>query len=117
MVVSNPNIVCFDVDETLVNWTWEPGKDTIVIKTSWNTEIEVSPNHTTISKLISHSLIGHYVIVWSQGGNEWARAVVDGLGLTRYVNVIATKPKWYYDDIPADHWMGRIDPTKFKKED
>ena len=50
---------------------------------------------------------GHYVVVWSQGGYQWARAVCETLGITDLVDEVKTKPKWIIDDLPPSVWMTR----------
>ena len=60
-----------------------------------------------IQQLKNHKARGHVVVVWSQGGADWARKVVEELGLVEYVDVTIAKPMWYYDDIDSTLFMGK----------
>ena len=89
-IIDRPTIF-IDVDETLVAWHCTYFK----------------PMQNNIDSLIRHAERGHYVVVWSAGGHEWAARVVKELGLADYVDLVMTKPRWYLDDMPADSWMAR----------
>lgn len=113
------NVVAFDVDGTLVDsllWTGEPGEPlpgnkTVDITTPFaGVSLRFNVKSHIVEKVKTHHVQGHYVIIWSQGGHEWAETVIKALGLEDYVDIIMTKPKWYYDDIPADEWMKRTIP-------
>ncbi len=96
----------FDVDDTLLEWQSCGENDEDAVKVSNNGHIfykkAIYPN---INALKDHSRAGHIVIVWSAGGVEWATAVVEALEIEKYVDVVLTKPDWYYDDKEADHWL------------
>jgi hypothetical protein len=108
----NPNIIMCDVDCTLIEpfdiTKHEPGQ-MLDITTPWGTEHFVELKHVT-RRLRRQHMQGHYVIVWSQGGDEWTEIVVKALKLQDCVDQIMTKPKWYFDDLPADEWMKRTIP-------
>lgn len=88
----NPEIrVSFDVDETLVRFE--------------NDEIVVHKGH--VEALKQHWVRGHHVRVHSAGGGNWAKYIVEELGLTDYVHEAVAKDSWYIDDKPADLWMDR----------
>lgn len=93
--IENENIVCFDVDDTLVLWN-RPDSDLI---------IEDSPYKIHKKHIISmkrfHSR-GQFVIVWSKGGAQWAKKAVQLLGIEKYVNLVCAKPSWCFDDQPLD---------------
>lgn len=98
--------VYFDCDDTILEWKSCNKTDDNAIKVRNN-------GHTfykrairaNIEALKDHSYAGHVVIVWSAGGAEWATNVVIALGLEKYVDVVLTKPDWYYDDKGAEHWL------------
>jgi hypothetical protein len=46
-------------------------------------------------------------MVWSAGGVQWAKTVVNTLGLADYVDLIITKPSKFVDDLPADQVLGQ----------
>lgn len=101
--IETENIVCFDVDDTLIAWNLDPDKETIEIN-----GYMMNPIHEHITGIKQHKGRGHFIIVWSQGGVDWAEEVVKALGMEDVVDIVMTKPKWYYDDIPANDWMKRI---------
>jgi hypothetical protein len=116
-------LVCFDVDDTLVLWDWREldpeGKDLIDIKSpNAGTSISVLPHKRHIELLKQFKVRGHTVIVWSQGGHEWAEAVCIALGIENCVDFAMDKPNWYVDDLNASAWMKSpvylhpTDPTK-----
>jgi FMN phosphatase YigB (HAD superfamily) len=104
---TNENGHDFDVDETLVMWSPVEGQEPLIITHEQYSDI-VYPNQLEIDSLKQAKVRGHHVTVHSQGGYQWAEAVVQALGLQDYVDVIKTKTKWYHDDLPADAWMTRI---------
>lgn len=121
----------FDVDDTLVMWhKASPGDpraveikcpvsrhkqildengietgDVVVEKGIWTEWLIPHTKH--IEQIKAHKFRGHTIVVWSAGGDEWARAVVDSLGLAEYVDLIIAKPTWHYDDLPAEEFMGK----------
>lgn len=72
---------------------------------SWTERVK--PHRKHIEELKKHKMRGHTVIVWSAGGWEWAEAVVRALKLEKYVDLVLEKPTWYYDDLPAQEFMGK----------
>lgn len=48
---------------------------------------------------------GAYVIVWSRGGYQWAKNVVEALGLSSEVKLIMSKPLAYFDDKEVSDWL------------
>lgn len=103
----NANIVLYDVDDTLVFFDPLEGVDPIRIVYGPYTDY-VYPHQPEIDQLKRAKIRGHYVRVHSQGGEEWAEAVVIALGLESYVDSIETKPKWMHDDLPAEAWITRF---------
>jgi hypothetical protein len=106
-VLRNDHTVYFDVDETLVLWNVPPelADKTIAIGCDHFVE-HVLPHEKHILQLKQHRARGHAIIVWSQGGHEWAEAVVIALGLQDYVDAVMRKPTWYYDDLKSSSFMG-----------
>lgn len=116
--------VFFDVDDTLVLWDWRQyspeGIGLIDIKSpNAGTTISVLPHYRHIELMKQFKVRGHTVVVWSQGGHEWAEAVVLALGLEDVVDLVMDKPNWYVDDLHANAWMKApifLDPTDEKKD-
>lgn len=103
MVIRDDNVAYFDVDDTLILWDREPfpdEKDTVMISGRL-----FKINRPMVDVLEKHINIGHSIVVWSQGGYEWALKVVMALELNHVVDLIMCKPKWYYDDLECTEWM------------
>jgi len=94
--------VFFDVDDTLVMWRPALPHEKRV---QFGPDIYAVPSEAHIYKLKEHHARGHIIVVWSQGGGEWASRVVKALGLDKYVMITASKPAWFYDDKSADYFM------------
>lgn len=108
---SNENIVLIDVDDTLItphsHLAGKEVEDSIAITNGEVTEnVYVMDKHVSLLKM--SKLRGLFVRVHSQSGVEWALRVVEALGLTKYVDSVETKPKWYVDDLRSDDWMKRL---------
>jgi hypothetical protein len=107
-VTENDNIITVDVDDTLVIWNVPPGREEECITfDNFGYAQRLLPHRKHIELLKQFKVRGHYIIVWSQGGYQWAREVVKVLGLEEWVDEVKTKPKWYIDDLPANSWMKR----------
>lgn len=107
-VLENENIVCIDVDDTLVIWNVPPGREgETVLFNNFGYAEWLLPHQAHIRLLKQFKVRGQHVIVWSQGGYQWAREVVKCLGLENYVDAVMSKPKWIIDDLPASAWMKR----------
>jgi phosphoserine phosphatase len=97
----------FDVDDTLVMWHL-PVTDNAMAFSNPDDPSDVwmlEPNWSTIAMLKEHKRRGDKVVVWSQGGYDWAEEVVKTLKLEEYVDYCLSKPHIYYDDIPATNFM------------
>lgn len=111
-VIKSENLIVFDVDETLVCY---PGKkdgvkfpsDNILVYDPYDGEYVARSAHKPHIKLLkNHKARGATILVWSQNGYEWAKAVVRALELDEFVDIIASKPRAYVDDLPSSEWMG-----------
>lgn len=108
----NPIVIPFDIDETLV--TFIKNEERPIKMRNKKKHFMVWPLLKNIEFLKECSNRGFYVRVHSQGGHDWAAAVVKALKLEHYVDSIETKPKWYVDDLDANVWMERIDKCRGK---
>lgn len=102
--------VYFDVDDTLIMWQEVPANTpgALHIKCpSKKRKAWLKPHKRHVAQIKAHKLRGHTVIVWSAGGDTWARLAVESLGLTDFVDLILEKPRWYYDDKAANEFMGK----------
>ena len=107
--------VYFDVDDTLMEWypCEQHVQDAVYFNNNGHEFYKraIMPN---IKALMAHHRAGHLVVVWSAGGSGHAENVIKTLNLTDYVDVILTKPDYYYDDKPASEWMP--EDCQFKTE-
>jgi predicted phosphatase len=108
IVIDNEAVSMFDVDETLVlTDLGDPFEfRTIKIINPYDSSTQVRRVHKAHVQLLKqmHGR-GRMVGVWSGGGVQWVRAVVQALGLEKYVDVIMTKPIVFVDDMPVETWM------------
>ena len=108
-VIKNENVIFFDVDDTLVLWDREfnsPHYDTVAITDPYDSKtVHLRPHEPHIKLLKNHFSRGTVIVVWSQGGFSWAKAVIDALGLQKFVHLVMSKPKSYVDDLPVERWM------------
>ena len=87
--------VYYDVDYTLV----KPYDGTCVPESTVEVGgVEWQINHNLIQEIYLSKARGHIVVVWSQGGVDWARAVVEALELADTVDFCLAKPSWWADD-------------------
>jgi len=99
--VPNGPTAYIDIDDTLIQWNFVEGypKDDYVLIECRDRQEEYLINRHNLEHLIKLSNRGHGIIVWSAGGSDWAEAVVKGLGIEKYVDVVAPKATYYIDDI------------------
>lgn len=106
-VIQTENIAPFDVDDTLVVHK----EDLRGLKTVWvkdpacNEEVKLGINMAMVKVLKEEKYRGSTIIVWSRGGWEWAKNVVEALGLQDSVDYVLTKPDTVYDDKPVTEWL------------
>lgn len=112
--ISNELVWCVDVDDTLVHGRISDAGASLEFHCPYtNTMLTQEPNYANIRLLKEKKARGAYIIVWSAGGNRWAREVVKTLGLEEYVDLVLTKPTGYCDDRQCSEWMG--DRVYFKQ--
>lgn len=107
-IIDKP-IVFFDCDDTLVTWGnpyMSPSSELKWIYIPSRSKSFLVGVHTKhVQNLKEHFHRGHTVVVWSAGGSEWAKAVVDSLGLEAHVDLVMPKPTWFYDDQKSEHFL------------
>lgn len=114
LIIENDNVVYFDVDETIVMWEPKSTDEIVSIAASWGITERLAPNQKIIKKIKQHAMQGHWVVVHTQAGWDWALTVIKALKLEEYVSEIKTKPKWMYDDLPPSAWTNVIYPKDIK---
>ncbi len=108
-VLENDNEYSVDVDDTLVMWDYpeELESEAMLIGT-YDFSQRVLPNKFVIKKIKEHKSRGHAITVWSAGGWEWAKAVVEALDLEKYVDIIKCKPQGFYDDLTSSEFLPEV---------
>jgi hypothetical protein len=108
-VLDNEQIYMFDVDDTLICWDdkyFGPAEGRVAVTDPYDgVTVYLKPHSRHVKLLTQMAGRGRFVIVWSQSGAQWARAVVDALGIQEHVRLIMTKPQGYVDDLPCERWM------------
>ena len=117
-VIKGDQTVFFDVDDTLVMWN-KIGEDTKLPFDNYGSIEMLTPHQVHIDELKAHKQMGKTIVVWSQGGWEWCKSVVETLELEEFVDVCMNKPDIYYDDLAPVWWMqeSRNDYKEFKDVD
>lgn len=114
-VLRSDRTVWCDVDDTLIGWGKAPQDRPVRVTIECGGFVD---NHWVIEENVEalklHKARGHKIIVWSQGGFDWAEAVVKALGLEELVDFVCSKPTWVYDDLQPAAWMPK---AKFGKKD
>jgi len=116
--------VFFDVDDTLVMWPSSKARkikytelkavtvvDPYIKKENVKYELRVHQKH--VDWLVRMKKRGEKIVVWSAGGEKWAKAVCDALKISKYVDVFLSKPDTMYDDADPKEWL----PAKPRWED
>lgn len=107
-VIKNEMIAAFDVDDTLVLWD-HPDKEVKGkhFKDPHDGMLHLLVPHRKHIKLLKDfKSRGYTVIVWSGGGHEWAKTVIDTLGLEDHVDFCMTKVTKFIDDLQAQEVLG-----------
>lgn len=113
--IDSENVVCYDVDDTLVLWDdlfRQPHQDirgehaVPFHDPNDNSTNYLIPHERHVSLLRKHHGRGLFVIVWSAAGVEWANSVIKTLGIEDCVDLVMTKPSKYVDDLPASEILG-----------
>ena len=99
LVIEENKIWQFDVDDTLISWDKSGySASCITIKGPKGHDVYVQPNRKNINLLQKLAKVGWYIRVHSGSGWEWAKTVVEALGLTDYVDEVTSKPLGNTDD-------------------
>jgi hypothetical protein len=119
-VLKSDHTVMVDVDDTLVLWDKSnyPDESYITVE-CYGSNSTLVPHEKNIKLLRKFAKLGYKIVVWSASGWEWAEAVVRRLELTDIVDTCMSKPRYYFDDLPCNEWMGpRIwrEPTTGEEE-
>jgi hypothetical protein len=98
----------YDVDETIIKWPdhpFQPSKGSVELMILGKSYYLI-PHKKNIDKLKELYDNGYKIVVWSKGGEMWAKMVVQTLKLNQYVSCVHSKPDCYLDDVEPKEWMG-----------
>ena len=125
-VIENERVIFCDVDETLITHdaanlgTRNASELAVFVKNPHTNEnIVVYKNLPMIRCLIEEKARGGFIVVWSMGGNAWAKNVLTELELDDKVDLVMSKPFAYFDDKPVESWLKYrlfIEPKTLYKE-
>ena len=105
-LIEGENLVCCDVDDTLVMWTdkfRQPHEGAKKFHDPYDDSANyLTPHRKHIELLKKYKGRGVTVVVWSAAGCKWAESVVKTLGLVEFVDLIMTKPNKIIDDLPVE---------------
>lgn len=97
----------WDVDNTLVMWYKPEGytkKDAVKITDPYSGAVyDLYPHKSHIKLMKMLQARGSKIVVWSAGGYEWAKTIVEALKLP--ADVVLEKPATYWDDEECSAWM------------
>lgn len=121
-VIENDNCIFVDCDDTLVMWDNkfknEDHSNCVTVKDYSGFVVSLVP-HTThieyLKKAKQHNK--NTIIVWSAGGWQWAKAVVEALQLEDIVDSVMSKPGSYMDDLNCKEFMGARIYKDFKLDE
>lgn len=107
-IFENEQVICCDIDDTLVLWSPDaPGKRIkIPCAYSLHSDFDLAVHEPHVRLVRERLERGAIMIVWSQGGHKWARKVLESLGLLHENVHVYSKPIAYIDDKPCERWMG-----------
>lgn len=104
-VVQNENVRPFDCDGCLIVRHTESDLKADIRDPVTGGTIRVGVNRAMVRLLQEERQRGSFVVVWSRSGWEWARNIVNALGLQADVDLVMSKPIAYFDDTPVEEWM------------
>lgn len=105
-VIASEHIWCTDIDDTLLLWD-APKEGPMVefVEPHSGETINVPINENNIRLMKEKKSRGATIVLWSQGGWEYAEVVAKALNIESYVDFVMTKPSGLIDDLEAHAWM------------
>lgn len=107
-IINNEYVTLWDIDDTLVmhdNDLYQNSHKVWVKDPVEGDYIELRKNSSMIRLMKEEKARGSHVIVWSRGGHQWAKNVIEALKLEKYVDQVMSKPLAYFDDKPVEEWL------------
>ena len=107
-ILNNDKTIYCDIDDSLIAF------GVINPETPDSSIISISCNGTTenyevlwdnVQALKEFKQRGFGVVLWTQSPIAWAIAVAEALKLENYIDVVACKPMFLIDDLPASEFM------------
>lgn len=101
--LEDKDTIYYDVDDTLV--IWDCTSDLRERKGILIGIHSLVPHNKHIEQLKFLKSKNCTIVVWSQGGSDWAEEVVKALKLEDYVDLIVNKPRFFFDDLSSSTFM------------
>jgi hypothetical protein len=108
IILDKENLRMVDVDDTLVmhrTSQYDCLRSVVVKDPLGGPSILLDKNFAMIRLIKEEHARGATIVVWSRGGYQWAKNVVEALKLESYVTMIMSKPTIYFDDKPVEEWL------------
>lgn len=98
-VIRSNNLTTFDIDDTILMHIDRRVKTKDKIAIDYGDEvIYLTPHKFHITFLKHCHKRGDFVVIWSKNGYQYAEQVVKKLKLSKYVDLIMSKPSRHVDD-------------------
>lgn len=109
MIIQNDYVWGVDIDDTLLLWDVPldtPGVRIVEFQEPHLKDITRAViNENNLRLMKEKKVRGCFIILWSQGGYEYAIHVANALYINDYVDMIMTKPVGLIDDLPSSAWL------------
>jgi hypothetical protein len=106
-LIKSELVWCVDVDDTLVIWGADKHLHPTIdfVEPHSKDEIKVVVNLNNIRLLKEKKARGCFIVLWSQGGWEYAAEIATALKLNDFIDIVMTKPTGIIDDLHPSEWM------------
>ena len=106
MYIENEQVIGFDCDDTLIlHRNPIEGEQTVDVIDPYDGITRTYVIHKPHVKLMKDRMArGCAILMWSQNGPKWAKAVAEALDLKP--TLILAKPCMIVDDLPIQDWIG-----------
>lgn len=101
--IENYKVIMVDIDETLIIHDSESPSRLVDF---YGRMVGVRPHLSNIALVQKFHALNYSIVFWSRTGADWAKLIVEELGLAALATGYMTKPLFYVDDRACEEWMG-----------